>query len=98
MGGLIRKEEEMYENCNFYHHHVEGTNKVAVHPEVQTIERELKNLYNEGNLSGLNLYLYGLVLKEQERLTEARNIFIQALNKFPYLWSCWLELCRIIES
>lgn len=65
MGGLIRKEEEMYENCNFYHHHVEGTNKVAVHPEVQTIERELKNLYNEGNLSGLNLYLYGLVLKEQ---------------------------------
>jgi hypothetical protein len=32
------------------------------------LERELKNLYQDGKLKGINLYIYGLVLREQERL------------------------------
>lgn len=46
----------------------------------------------------MNLYLYGLVLREQERSREARKLFIECLNEFPYLWSAWIELCKIIES
>jgi hypothetical protein len=32
------------------------------------LERELKKLEKEGRLKGINLYVYGLVLREQERL------------------------------
>lgn len=38
------------------------------------------------------------MLNEQERTKEARKVFIQSLNEFPYNWSAWLELCKIIES
>ena len=44
---------------------IEGNNKIPVHPEVHLIERELKALHKNSSLSGINLYLYGLVLKEQ---------------------------------
>lgn len=40
------------------------------------LERELRGLYKKGSLSDINLYLYGLILKEQERTDEARRIFI----------------------
>jgi anaphase-promoting complex subunit 8 len=78
--------------------YIEQNNKIPSHPEIQVLDRELKKLYQEKKLYGINLYLYGLILREQERLMEARQIFIESLNKFPYLWSCWIELCRIIES
>ena len=95
MAGLIRKEEEIYETeaVNTM------VNRAPIHCEIQLLEREFKKLYEKGRLtSGINLYLYGLVLKEQERKEDARRLFIQALNVFPCFWSCWIELCRIIES
>ena len=55
-------------------------------------------LYRQNKLNEFNLYLYGLVLKDQERKKEARDIFINVLNKFPCFWSCWLELCRLIDG
>jgi anaphase-promoting complex subunit 8 len=70
--------------------YIEQSNKIPSHPEIQVLDRELKKLYQERKLYGINLYLYGLILREQERLMEARQIFIEALNKFPYLWSCWI--------
>lgn len=47
--------------------HTEGTNKPPQHSEIHNLERDLKKLYNSGHLHGINLYIYGLVLKEQER-------------------------------
>ena len=88
MSGLIRKEEEIYEN--------EGTGKPPLHAEIHNLERDLKQLYSNKELNGINLYLYGLVLREQERSKDARKIFIECLNEFPYLWSAWIELCKII--
>lgn len=43
----------------------DGSNKAACHPDIQLLERELKILYKDGKLRGVNLYIYGLVLKEQ---------------------------------
>ena len=47
---------------------VEGTNKPPSHCEIHNLERDLKKLHKDGHLKGINLYLYGLVLKEQERI------------------------------
>lgn len=41
----------------------DGTNKPASHPDIHTLERELKKLYQDNKLAGINLYVYGLVLK-----------------------------------
>lgn len=88
MAGEIRKEEEMFEN--------EQNAKTVVNPEISNIERDLEKLHSEGKLNELNMYLYGLVLKEQQRNKEAKDVFIAVLNIFPCFWSVWLELCRII--
>ena len=76
--------------------HSEGTGKPPLHAEIHNLERDLKQLYSNKELNGINLYLYGLVLREQERSKDARKIFIECLNEFPYLWSAWIELCKII--
>ena len=44
---------------------IDGTNKAPIHPEIQMLERELKKLFMDNKLKGINLYIYGLVLKEQ---------------------------------
>lgn len=67
MYGELRKEEEMHENEN---------SKVATNPELKLLERELTRLYQSKQLTNLNLYLYGLVLKDTQRIREAKEIFI----------------------
>lgn len=62
------------------------------------IEKDLEKLYLEGRMSELTLFIYGLVLKEQQRLKEAKEIFILILNKMPCFWSAWLELAKLIQS
>lgn len=64
MAGLIRKEEEIYENGNS-HIILEGTGRPPQHAEIHNLERDLKQLYHSHDLHGINLYLYGLVLREQ---------------------------------
>lgn len=91
LAGEIRKEEEMLENG-------ESNAKMVINGELEIIEREYEKLFAQNKLNEFNLYLYGLVLKDQEKKQEARNVFISVLNKFPCFWSCWLELCRLIEG
>jgi len=90
LAGEIRKEEEMYEN--------EGNSKGSVNPELSLIQMELKNLHDKNQLNELNLYLYGLVLKETMQKDDAKKVFIKVLNAFPCFWSAWLELCKLIEE
>ncbi|CAD8108126.1 unnamed protein product [Paramecium sonneborni] len=87
MYGELRKEEEMFENEN---------SKTATNPELKLLDRELSKLYDQKQLSQLNLYLYGLILKDTLRLREAKEIFVQVLNQLPCFWSAWLELCRLM--
>ena len=76
----------------------EAESKSIVNTELQAIERELEKFYKQNKLNEINLYLYGLVLKQQEKLIQAKEIFLKVLNKFPCFWSAWLELCKIIEN
>ena len=59
---------------------------------------ELEKLYENNQLNELNLYLYGLVLKETMKKEEAKEIFIKVLNIFPCFWSAWVELCKLMEE
>ncbi len=43
--------------------YTEGTGKPPQHAEIHNLERDLKQLYSSKQLSGINLYLYGLVLR-----------------------------------
>jgi hypothetical protein len=43
-------------------------------------------------------YLFGVILKDLNEKEEARKYFINSLNKFPYLWSAWVDLCLILEQ
>lgn len=59
---------------------------------------ELEKLYANNQLNELNLYLYGLILKEAMKKDEAKKIFIKVLNAFPCFWSAWVELCKLMEE
>jgi tetratricopeptide (TPR) repeat protein len=58
----------------------------------------LQQYYEKDLLNALNLYLYGVVLKEKNRKDEAKQVFLQALNKAPLLWSAWLELSSLLSQ
>lgn len=49
-------------------------------------------------LNGINLYLYGVILREKNKKEEAKEVLIQALNKVPLLWSAWLDLGSLINQ
>lgn len=66
--------------------------------EIATMEVELEQFYKTGSLNGINLYLYGLILKERNKKREAIRAFIEALNKQPMLWSAWLELSDLMTA
>ena len=63
MFGEMRKEEEMFENNN---------SKTATNPEIKLLERELSRYYEQGQLSDLGLYLYGIVLRDTLKVKEAK--------------------------
>ena len=46
-------------------------------------------------LNAINLYLLGVILKQKNCKEDAMEIFIEALNKMPLLWSAWLELAQL---
>lgn len=43
-------------------------------------------------------YLFGVILKDLDGKEEAKKYFINSLNKFPYLWSAWVELCSLLDQ
>ena len=66
--------------------------------ELAVIEQDLQQYYEKDLLNGLNLYLYGVILKEKNRKDEAKQVFLQSLNKSPMLWSAWLELSSLLSQ
>lgn len=56
----------------------------------------MQPMHERGELNAVNLYLYGVILKEKNKKEEAKNVFVEALNKCPLLWSAWLELGSLI--
>ncbi|KAJ3451818.1 cell division cycle protein 23 [Anaeramoeba flamelloides] len=43
-------------------------------------------------------YVYALVLVGLEKANEAIQSLTKSINKFPYNWSCWLELSDLLET
>jgi len=62
------------------------------------VEAQLKQMREAGQLSAINLYLLGVLLKRKNCKDEAREVFVEALNKMPLLWSAWLELASLINQ
>jgi anaphase-promoting complex subunit 8 len=52
----------------------------------------LESLYSKDKLNALNLYVYGVALKQRNKKEQAKKVLVEALNKFPLLWSAWIEL------
>ncbi|MCQ2818658.1 MAG: tetratricopeptide repeat protein [archaeon] len=57
------------------------------------LQKDLEKSANE--FSPFMSYLYGVILKDLKRFDEAKKYFIICLSQFPFLWSCWVELCKI---
>jgi len=55
-------------------------------------------MYKDDNLNCLNLYLYGVILKLRNKEEKAKEVLIRAINKFPLLWSAWLELNMMLKK
>lgn len=55
-------------------------------------------MHERGQLNAINLYLYGVVLKDKCKKEEAKGVFAEALTKVPLLWSAWLELGSLITQ
>lgn len=76
-----------------------GVNSVSSQSkELAAIESTLKQLREANKLSAINLYLLGVLLKQKDCKEEAREVFIEALNKMPLLWSAWLELASMTSQ
>lgn len=62
------------------------------------METELMQMREEKRLGAINLYLLGVILKQKNNNEAAREVFIEALNKMPLLWSAWLELAQLVQQ
>ena len=59
------------------------------------LEEELSLLYQQKQLDGLGLYIYGITLKGLELKEEARRILLESVTAFPCNWSAWLDIISI---
>jgi len=71
---------------------------MVVNKELTAIESELDAYYKKDELDAINLYLYGVILKERGSKELAKEVFLKSICKFPLIWSCWLELSSLISK
>ena len=58
----------------------------------------MEKYYLADNLNAINLYMYGVILKSRQKEDQAKEVLIKALNKYPLLWSAWMELNMILTK
>lgn len=54
--------------------------------------------YNQKNLDGYGMYLYGVVLKKLDLIPTAITVFLESVHLEPTLWSSWIELAPLIQD
>lgn len=92
LAGEKRREEEAMEVQDpFEKSQVRNT-------ELKAIEEQLAALHAGNLLDGLNLYLYGVVLRGLEMKAEARRMLLQSVRTFPCNWSAWLDIVAICSD
>jgi len=89
LAGEKRREEEAMEVAD-------PVEKCQVkNQELRGIEEHLAALHDKNMLDGLNLYLYGIVLRGLDLQVEARKVLLQSVRAFPCNWSAWLDIIAI---
>ena len=48
--------------------------------------------HGDNPLDAFGIYLYGMVLKEMKYKDRARQVLVETVQKFPYIWSAWTDL------
>ena len=92
MAGEQQKNQEMVELQQ------DGCNSETRNPHLKQIVTELAVQFNDGKLSAMGLYVYGLVLKEylpKKHTQSAHFILMQSILAFPCNWSAWLDLASL---
>lgn len=84
-------EEEKFQNGE------NASRSLVVNKALTQIEKKLEAYYEQGKLDALNLYIYGVTLKQRNKIKKAKEVLVAALNKFPLLWSAWLELNLLLK-
>lgn len=85
-------EEERFQNGE------NASRSLVINRELVSIEQSLEGYYQRDELDAYNLYVYGVTLKQREKHSKAQEVLIQALNRFPLLWSAWNELNLILSK
>ncbi|KAJ1660148.1 Anaphase-promoting complex subunit 8 [Dispira simplex] len=78
-------------------YHADGPRKGAMNQELPLILEDFQ-VVEQDQLDGFELYLLGLVYHRQGLKTQAVDTLIQAVHRYPYNWSAWLELGTCVES
>ncbi|XP_063933834.1 cell division cycle protein 23 homolog [Zophobas morio] len=66
--------------------------------DLSFLRRELKVLYDKNRLDPFELYLFGLVLKEDKDHKAAVSVFVEALGIYPEFYDCWMELAALLAD
>eukprot|EP00929_Paragymnodinium_shiwhaense_P009810 TRINITY_DN114165_c0_g1_i1.p1 TRINITY_DN114165_c0_g1~~TRINITY_DN114165_c0_g1_i1.p1 ORF type:complete len:641 (-),score=163.95 TRINITY_DN114165_c0_g1_i1:30-1952(-) len=89
LAGEKRREEEVMEVAD-------PVEKCQVkNQELKAIEEHYAALDAQGQLDGLNLYLYGVVLRGLDLKSDARRMLLRSVHAFPLNWSAWLDIIAI---
>eukprot|EP00941_MAST-03F_sp_MAST-3F-sp1_P005369 g5369.t1 len=92
LGGEKRKQQEI----NEINEPIESCK--VVNRNLSLLRRQLGPLYDEDILDGFGCYLYSMILRAQDSKAEARRAIIKALNKYPLIWSAWVDLAVLCTS
>ncbi|XP_035792657.1 cell division cycle protein 23 homolog [Anopheles albimanus] len=58
----------------------------------------LRTEHSQKQLDGYCLYLYGVILKKLDLNDMAIQVFVEAVNAEPTLWSAWIELAPLVTG
>ena len=81
---------------------LQSTDNVArsttINNELIRIENDLSEYYEKDELNAINLYMYGTILKKRNKQQKAKQVLVECINKYPLLWSAWLELNLMLKK
>lgn len=70
----------------------------VVNERLKPLLEELKPLHAAGALDAFGLYLYAIVLNALKSKVQARDVLVQTVNAYPYIWSAWVDLALLCDS
>jgi anaphase-promoting complex subunit 8 len=88
----LRREEELVSSTS----DDRKINIVEFSNEMEMVEKVLERHDERKELEEVNLFVLALIKKDRQKNKEAIELLVRTLNKMPFFWSAWLELCRLL--